>query len=95
MTEKQCEKCTNVTLYDGKHRCMVCFKEFIVATEEDVMNMTQVAPALARIHELETENTTLREKLQALMDVVKAPRNPAPVRKGYPGGLLEDAREDD
>ena len=76
MTEEHCKLCTNVKVYDGKYRCMTCFREFIVATEEDVMNMTQVAPALARIHELETENTSLREKLQALMDVVKAPRNP-------------------
>jgi hypothetical protein len=90
---KPCKRCT-VKSYDGHYKCMVCYKEFVVATEEDVMNMTQVAPALARIHELETENTTLREKLQALRDIMTAPRNPAP-RKGYPGALVEDAHEDD
>lgn len=75
--------------YDGIYRCMTCFKVFVVAEEEDVMNMTQVAPALARIHELETENKTLKEKLEALMAVVKAARNPVPkvFRKGYPGGM--------
>ena len=89
MTKKFCDKCTNVKVYDGKYRCMVCFKEFIVAEEEDVMNTATVAPAIARIQELETENQTLREKLQALMDLVKAPRNPGN-RKGWPGGMLED-----
>ena len=80
MTDKPC-KCTNVKVYDGHYRCMTCFKEFVVATEEDVMNMTQVAPALARIQELETENTSLTLKLAALKSIVHAMRNPGYERK--------------
>jgi hypothetical protein len=77
MTIKPCEKCT-VKDYDGHYRCMICYKEFIVATEEDVMNMTQVAPALERIRVLETENTSLITKLEALKAIVKAMRNSKP-----------------
>ena len=63
--------------YDGIYRCMICYKEFNVATEEEeVMNYATAQPALARIQELETENTSLREKLEALKAIVSAPRNP-------------------
>jgi hypothetical protein len=75
MTVKPCEKCT-VKDYDGHYRCMICYREFTVATEEDVMNMTQVAPALARIQELETENTSLTLKLAAMIATMKAMKNP-------------------
>jgi hypothetical protein len=82
MTIKPCEKCT-VKNYDGHYRCMICYKEFIVATEEDVMNMTQVAPALERIRVLETENSTLTQKLAAMVATMKAMKNsPDPVSPG-------------
>jgi hypothetical protein len=78
MSTKACE-CPSIKEYDGHFRCMTCFKEYVVATEEDVMNMTQVAPALARIQVLETENTSLILKLAALKAVVKAMKNPVPI----------------
>ena len=93
MTEKQCGVCTNIKVYDGRYRCMVCFKEFVVAEEEDAMNTATVAPAIARIQELETENQTLRQKVEALLALAKAPKNPGPVRKGYPAAMLEDEAE--
>lgn len=89
MTEKHCKICTNIKVYDDRYRCMICFKEFIVAEEEDVMNTATVAPAIARIQELETENTSLKCKLEALMKIVNDRYNPS-TRKGWPGGLLED-----
>jgi hypothetical protein len=78
MNMKECE-CPSIKEYDGHFRCMTCFKEYVVATEEDVMNMTQVAPALARIQVLETENTSLTRKLEALKAVVKAMKQPVPI----------------
>ncbi|RLC02969.1 MAG: hypothetical protein DRH90_12500 [Deltaproteobacteria bacterium] len=81
MTEKHCDKCTNVKIYDDKYRCMSCFKQFIVAPEEDVMNEATVAPAIARIQELEFENTSLKLKLEALKSVISAIHVPVPVSK--------------
>jgi len=80
MTENYCKRCTSIKEYDGKYRCMVCYKEFVVAEEEDVMNEATVAPAIARIQELEFENTSLKLKLEALKSVVSAIRAPVPVR---------------
>lgn len=54
------------------------------------MNTATVAPAIARIHELETENTSLKYKLNALMKVVNDRYNNPPTQKGWPGILLED-----
>jgi hypothetical protein len=87
MTDKPCE--CNVKEYDGKYRCMICFKEFVLATEEDVMNMTQVAPALERIHELETENTVLQQTIAAMKTIMDAARNPGNHRATI-GGMLKD-----
>lgn len=80
MTDKHCKRCESIKVYDGKYRCMVCYKEFTVAEEEDVMNTATVAPAIARIVELETENKTLIQKLEALKAIVTAMRNPVPVQ---------------
>ncbi|RLA60315.1 MAG: hypothetical protein DRQ89_13010 [Epsilonproteobacteria bacterium] len=89
MTEKVCKpgECLPKE-YDGMYRCMVCFKPFVQAEEEDVMNQLQVAPAIARIAELETENTTLKQKLEALKAIVSAVRNKEPV-EGYPAAMLD------
>lgn len=79
MTDVYCKLCTNVQEYNGEYHCMLCSREFIIADKEDVMNQATVAPAIARIQALETENKTLKEKLEALMAVVRAARNPEPV----------------
>ena len=75
MTKEYCDKCTNVKLYDGLYRCMTCFKQFI-ATEEDVMNSINVAPAIERIKELENENSNLKNTIAAMKQVMTAMRNP-------------------
>ena len=90
MTDKVCKpgECLPKE-YDGVYRCMVCFKPFVQAQEEDVMNMLTVAPAIARIIELELENTTLKQKLETMKKVFDAARNKEPVRKGYPAAMLD------
>ena len=70
MTEEHCIQCTNVKLYDGNYRCMQCFKQFIVANKEDVMNSINVAPAIERIKQLENENSTLKETIEAMKKVL-------------------------
>jgi hypothetical protein len=90
----------NVKVYDDKYRCMECFKEFVVADQEDVMNQIAVAPAIARIQELETENTSLKLKLEALKSVVTAVRSSAPkiddtFRKLFTGEVDEPFSLDD
>ena len=80
MTHKHCETCTTVRKYDDAYRCMTCYRKFAIADQEDVVNQIAVAPALARIQELENENQTLKQKLEALMAVVRAVRNPMPVQ---------------
>ena len=76
MTENYCKKCTNVKIYDGKYRCMTCYRKFTIADQEDVMNEAAIAPALARIKELENQNRILELKLKALLAATKAARNP-------------------
>lgn len=56
----------NIKEYDGKYRCMICFRQFTLADEEEAMNHTLVAPALARIQELEKENISLKEQIAAM-----------------------------
>jgi len=87
MTEKHCDKCTNIKEYDGIYRCMICFKQFIVANQEDVMNSINVAPAIERIKELETENSTLKLTIEAMKKVMSAMKNPVPAdqRRGVSG----------
>ena len=87
MTEQHCEQCTNVKVYDGVYRCMACFKQFIVATEEDVMNSINVAPAIERIKELEQENSILQQTIEAMKKVMVAMCNPVPEdqRRGISG----------
>jgi hypothetical protein len=80
MTDNYCEQCTTVKMYDDEYRCMTCYRKFAIADKEDAVNQVAVAPALARIQELENENQTLKQKLEALMAVVRAVRNPMPVQ---------------
>ena len=84
MPDKPCE--CSIKMYDGHYRCMLCYKEYVVATEEAVMNMTQVAPALARIHALETENIRLNGLVEAMKATMHAMRNPGYDRRLPNGG---------
>ena len=85
MTEKHCEICSNVKLYDGKYRCMECFKQFTVATEEDVMTSINIAPAIERIKELENENSNLKDVIAAMKQVMNSMKKP--VREDTSDGI--------
>jgi len=88
--DKEC-KCTNIKLYDGKYRCIWCFKEYIADDTEAVMNTMQAAPAIARIQELEQENSTLREAVNAMKKVLAAIKAPIEIQEVFvPEGVLED-----
>ena len=78
MTEKHCVECTNVKLYDGIYRCMTCYKQFIEATKEDVMNSVNVAPAIERIKELENENSILKQTIESMKQILRAMYNKEP-----------------
>ena len=79
MTEEHCIQCTNVKLYDGKYRCMQCFKQFVVVNKEDVMNSINVAPAIERIKELENENSILKQSIEAMKAVIRAMKTPVQI----------------
>lgn len=81
MNQKK-HKCSTIKEYDGKFRCLECFKEYHVAKEEEAMSAVLLQstpglmPAMKRIQELESEVKGLRATVEAMKVISKAMRNP-------------------
>lgn len=77
MNQKK-HKCSTIKEYDGKFRCLECFKEYHVAKEEEAMSAVLLQstpglmPAMKRIQELESEVKGLRATVETMKAISKA-----------------------
>jgi len=67
MKTKKC-KCENISIYDGKHHCKICYKEFTEITANNV-------PYVEIIQKLESKIDNLRIRVKAYESLLKAQRN--------------------